>query len=269
VRSAGLAQTGPLGRGDCRFAARRRKTLRLCSGCPKAIGGYLERLVPGAPAGGARALLAGIAGGQARRGRGPPRNAMRNWDEAADALGRLAETGGRRCAPCSPTTTAPASGWVLTPERLVAAESRRTMTALALHGLRVDGDNRQPGGAADRALRWRGPAAPLGGAPAGPEQQEVLGGAERPVGETGTTPRRSAGSRCAARCRTPAAEPIGVTALVELADALYGDEEPLAGGGRAAAAVGPAHRRRGTDPDSEFELALAACPGWTARLRWS
>jgi len=63
---------------------------------------------------------------------------MRNWDEAADALGRLAEqVAALRAMLADHHSTS--IRLVLTPERLVAAESRRTMTALALHGLRVDG----------------------------------------------------------------------------------------------------------------------------------
>ena len=47
---------------------------------------------------------------------------------------------------------------VLTPERVVAAETRRTLTALALHGLRVDGmvANRVRAGAAAVVARARG-----------------------------------------------------------------------------------------------------------------
>jgi arsenite-transporting ATPase len=53
-----------------------------------------------------------------------------------------------------------------------------------------------------------------------------------------------------------AAEPIGVAALAELADAVYGDDEPLAG---ADAPPLLSVRRTGGDGialDSEFELAL-------------
>jgi arsenite-transporting ATPase len=242
-----LAHTGPweVVIVDCGPTA---ETLRLL-GLPEAIGAYLERLYP-AHRRAVRGLLAGIAGANPPRP-GAPRNAVRNWDDAAVALGRLAEqVAALRAMLADHHGTS--IRLVLTPERLVAAESRRTMTALALHGLRVDGiiANRV---VPPIAPSVRGPAARWVRARRA-EQQEVLGELGALWGGNGHD---------AAERRRPvravpytAAEPIGVTALVELADALYGDEEPLAG---AAAPPLLSVRRTegdGTDPDSEFELAL-------------
>ncbi|MDT7566435.1 MAG: arsenite/tail-anchored protein-transporting ATPase, partial [Pseudonocardiales bacterium] len=129
-----LAQAGPwdVVIVDCGPTA---ETLRLL-GLPEAIGSYLERLYP-AHRRAVRGLLAGIAGASPPRP-GAPRGGLRNWDEAADALGRLAEqVAALRAMLADHHNTS--IRLVLTPERLVAAESRRTMTALALHGLRVDG----------------------------------------------------------------------------------------------------------------------------------
>ncbi|WP_051581126.1 ArsA family ATPase [Pseudonocardia acaciae] len=214
------------------------ETLRLL-GLPEAIGGYLERLYP-AHRRAVRGLLAGIASGKT----GAPNGSL-DWDGAADALGRLAEqVAALRAMLADHDSTS--IRLVLTPERLVAAESRRTMTALALHGLRVDGII---------ANRMVPPIAPSTWGPAArwvrarhAEQQEVLGelsalwsgcdgGAVRVVPYT-------------------AAEPIGLTALAELGDEVYGEDEPLAG---ADAPPLLSVRRTGGDGialDSEFELAL-------------
>ncbi|HTF47330.1 MAG TPA: ArsA family ATPase [Pseudonocardia sp.] len=241
-----LAQTGPweVVIVDCGPTA---ETLRLL-GLPEAIGGYLERLYP-AHRRAVRGLLAGIAGASPPRP-GTPRNVLRNWDEAADALGRLAEqVAALRAMLADHHSTS--IRLVLTPERLVAAESRRTMTALALHGLRVDGiiANRV---VPPIAPSVRGPAARWVRARRA-EQQEVLGELSALWGN----------GHNAAECRRPvravpytAAEPIGVTALLELADALYGDEEPLAGADAPPLLSVRRTEGDGTDPDSEFELAL-------------
>ncbi|MEO6879356.1 MAG: ArsA family ATPase [Mycobacteriaceae bacterium] len=103
---------------------------------------------------------------------------------------------------------------VLTPERVVLAETRRTLTALALHGLAVDavvvnrllpqpGDDRGP---TDPALAWLRTRVA--------EQAAVLAAAADLVGL------RSLAHR--------AGEPVGVSALAELAAELYGDEPVLA-----------------------------------------
>jgi arsenite-transporting ATPase len=212
------------------------ETLRLLA-LPEAAGAYLERVFP-AHRRAVRGLLAGLAGGGAQ----VPREAALRWDRAADALDLLAD----ELAGLRGLLDAPGTGirLVLTPERVVAAETRRTLTALALHGLRVDGlvANRlvpaPPTGAAGTAAEWlRGRAA---------EQAAVLS----ELDGTGV-PLRTVGYR--------AAEPTGVAALLELAGDLWGDEDPADDPGPAPAA--PLVRVRRTAGDgrsvaSTFELAL-------------
>jgi len=241
-----LAQSGPwdVVIVDCGPTA---ETLRLL-GLPEAIGGYLERLYP-AHRRAVRGLLAGIAGANPPRP-GAPRNALRNWDAAADALGRLAEqVAGLRAMLADHHSTS--IRLVLTPERLVAAESRRTMTALALHGLRVDGI------VANRVVppiapSVRGPAARWVRARRA-EQQEVLG---ELAALWGTGLGAVAAGRPVRTVPYTAAEPIGVAALAALADELYGDDEPLAGADAPPLLSVRRTEGDGTDRDSEFELAL-------------
>jgi arsenite/tail-anchored protein-transporting ATPase len=132
---------------------------------------------------------------------------------------------------------------VLTLERVVAAETRRTLTALALHGLNVDGL------VANRVLP--APPASLRGPTARwlrerhAEQQAVLCDLDGlPV------PMRTAAYT--------AAEPTGVPALLEIARSLYGGDDPAA---PVAAAAEPLLRVRrtagtGTSVDSAFELVM-------------
>ncbi|GAA5167891.1 ArsA family ATPase [Pseudonocardia eucalypti] len=232
-----LARTGPwdVVIVDCGPTA---ETLRLL-GLPEAVAGYLERLYP-AHRRAVRGLLAGISGATGRPATG-------DWDDAADALGRLAEQVATLRAMLADHTTT-SIRLVLTPERLVAAESRRTMTALALHGLRVDGlvANRV---VPPIAPSLRGPAARWVRARHA-EQQEVLGELAALWGHD-----RAAEGSVRAVPYT-AAEPIGTAALAELAEAVYGDDEPLVG---APAETLLSVRRTdgdGTDAESRFELAL-------------
>jgi arsenite/tail-anchored protein-transporting ATPase len=179
------------------------ETLRLL-GLPEALSGYLERLFP-AHRRAVRGLLAGLSGSG--------RDASPEWERTVDALDGLAERlSGLRSMLADAHTSI---RLVLTPERVVAAETRRTLTALALHGLRVDGlvANRvQPGpprslrGPAARWLRERHD-----------EQQAVLAELRALA-----LPIRTAGYA--------AAEPTGVPALLLLADALYGADDPAAAG---------------------------------------
>jgi arsenite-transporting ATPase len=175
------------------------ETLRLLA-LPEAVGNYLERLFP-THRRVVRGLLAGVAGSAA-----PAR-----WDAAADAIGRLAEhlEAVRSLLVDQERTSV---RLVLTPERVVAAETRRTLTALALQGIRVDGlianrllpDAGTSKGAAANWLRTRRT-----------EQEAVLTelrAAEVPV--------RTVGYR--------AGEPVGLPALLELAGELYPDSDPLA-----------------------------------------
>lgn len=233
---ARLAETGPwdVVVVDCGPTA---ETLRLL-GLPEAISGYLERLFP-AHRRAVRGLLAGLGGA---------RGAQAGWDATVDALDGLAvHLAGLRTLLADHTRTS--IRLVLTPERVVAAETRRTVTALALHGLAVDGVlvNRvlpapSPAPSArDAATRWLRERHD--------EQQAVLADLAGP-----------AGPGVAAELRTvpyAAAEPTGVAALLELAAALYGDADPAAPG-RPGPPLLRVQRTAGSgmSDDSAFELVV-------------
>jgi arsenite-transporting ATPase len=199
------------------------ETLRLLA-LPEAVGSYLERLFP-AHRRAARSLLAGLTRA----------DDARRLDRTVEALESVvADLAGLRAL-----LTASGTGirLVLTPERVVAAETRRTLTALALHGLRVDGlvANRlvpAPPGAAG----WLGQRAA--------EQAAVLAELDA-LG----VPVRTLEYR--------AAEPTGVAALQELGAALWGGDDPAADHGPAAPLVSVRRTAGdGRSADSEFELAL-------------
>ena len=208
------------------------ETLRLL-GLPEAISGYIERLFPSHRRA-VRGLLAGLAGAGKNDGPG--------WDATIDALDALAERlAGLRVMLGDHTRTS--IRLVLTPERVVAAETRRTVTALALHGLAVDGvvvNRVVPGpppslrGPAARWLRERHT-----------EQQAVLADLD------------GLGSVPLSTVDHTAAEPTGVPALLEVAANLYGDADPAAPGEQGPPLL---QVRRtagsGTSRDSEFELVL-------------
>jgi arsenite-transporting ATPase len=207
------------------------ETLRLL-GLPEALSTYLERLFP-AHRRAVRGLISGLAAG---------RDAQQAWNRAVGALDALAEQlqGLRRLLADQETTSI---RLVLTPERVVVAETRRTLTALALHGLRVDGlvANRMvpeaPSslrGPAGRWLRERHV-----------EQSAVLAELDAlPV------PLRAADHT--------AAEPTGLPALRELARALYGTDDPAAPPDAPTAPLLQVNRTAGsgTSLDSAFELVL-------------
>lgn len=200
------------------------ETLRLLA-LPEAVAGYLERLYP-THRRVVRGMLAGLAG---VRDPAP-------WDAAAEAIGTLAErlTVLRDRLTDGAVTTV---RLVFTPDRVVAAETRRTLTALALRGLTVDGliANRlvPPAGTArGGAAEWlRARRA---------EQDAVLAG--------------FAGERVSLVTHT-AAEPVGLSALRGVAREVYGGADPVGadvvgepllevtGGGRTL--------------DSEFRLRVA------------
>jgi arsenite-transporting ATPase len=207
------------------------ETLRLL-GLPEALSTYLERLFP-AHRRAVRGLISGLAAG---------RDAQPAWDRAVAALDALAEQlqGLRRLLADQDTTSI---RLVLTPERVVAAETRRTLTALALHGLRVDGlvANRMvpeaPSSLRGPAGRWLRERYT--------EQRAVLAELEAlPV------PLRAVE-------HTPA-EPTGLPALRELAEALYGADDPAAPPGTPVAPLLQVNRTAGsgTSLDSVFELVL-------------
>jgi arsenite-transporting ATPase len=207
------------------------ETLRLL-GLPEAVSGYLERLFP-AHRRAVRGLLAGLSGGG--------RDAQPAWDRTIDALDGLAE---QLTALRALLTDADTSiRLVLTPERVVAAETRRTLTALALHGLRVDSlvANRiQP--APPRSLR--GPAARWL-RERHTEQRAVLAeltGLVLPVRTAEYT----------------AAEPTGIPALLQLARSLYGADDPAAINDAPQPPLLQVRRTAGEggSVDSEFELVM-------------
>jgi arsenite-transporting ATPase len=202
------------------------ETLRLLA-LPEALSGYLERLFP-AHRRAVRGLLA------------RDRSDARRWDRTAEALDDLVhELAGLRTLLASPQT---GIRLVLTPERVVAAETRRTLTALALLGLRVDGlvANRTvpvpPADASGEAARWLRERAT--------EQAAVLAD----VGALGLPVRT---------VEYAAAEPTGVGALLRLAAHLWGDDDPAAESAPAAPLLA-VRRTAGTgrSADAEFELAL-------------
>jgi arsenite-transporting ATPase len=200
-----LAATGPWETVvvDCGPTA---ETLRLLA-LPEALANYLERLFP-THRRVVRGLLAGLAGARQTD----------RWDAAADALGRLAERLDwlrRQLADPAGTSVR----LVLTPERVVAAETRRTRSALALQGIRVDGL------VANRLVPDLGP----GTGPAADwlrtrraEQLAVLADLAEPGLAVRTVAHR-------------AAEPVGVPALLALAADLYTDADPLPPADSAAA----------------------------------
>ncbi len=207
------------------------ETLRLL-GLPEAVSTYLERLFP-AHRRAVRGLISGLAAG---------RDAQPAWDRAIGALDALAEQlqGLRRLLADQDTTSI---RLVLTPERVVAAETRRTLTALALHGLQVDGL------VANRMV----PEAPssLRG-PAGRWLRERYAEQSAVLAELKALP---VPLRVAEHT---AAEPTGLPALRELADGLYGGDDPAAPPTTPAAPLLQVNRTAGsgTSIDSEFELVL-------------
>ncbi|WP_424185100.1 ArsA family ATPase [Actinokineospora sp. G85] len=184
---ARLAAAGPWSAVvvDCGPTA---ETLRLLS-LPEAVSGYLDRAV-----GGPRGLLAG----------GEVRSVAESVRSLAAHLAEL------RALLTDPDTTT--VRLVLTPERVVVAETRRTLGALALRGVHVDSlvANRL----VPKSSRWRGPAASWMRVRRA-EQDAVLAELE----DSTTLPVR--------RVEHRAAEPVGSSALVALADDLYGDDDPL------------------------------------------
>lgn len=201
------------------------ETLRLLA-LPDAVAGYLERLFP-THRRVVRGLLAGLAGS----------TTIDRWDAVADALGRLAE---RLDSLRGLLTDSATTGvrLVCTPERVVAAETRRTLTALALQGIHVDGviANRllpKAGSGRSAAAEWLWARRR--------EQDAVL--AE--LADTVALPVRTVDYR--------AEEPIGVAELLAVADELYHDTDPLAG---AAASERISVQGSGRGLDAEYSLRL-------------
>ncbi|MDN5915610.1 MAG: ArsA family ATPase [Pseudonocardia sp.] len=210
------------------------ETLRLLT-LPEALSGYLERLFP-AHRRAVRGLVANLAGA---RGDG------NGWERTVEALGELAERlAGLRALLADRSRTS--IRLVLTPERVVAAETRRTLTALALHELRVDAlvANRimpaPPPSLRGPAARWLRERHQ--------EQSAVLDelsglGAGIPVSAV----------------RYTAAEPTGVASLREIASSLYGDDDPLPPPAENERPLLELRRTagQGVSKDTEFELVVA------------
>ncbi|WP_216216364.1 ArsA family ATPase [Amycolatopsis aidingensis] len=208
-----LARSGPWDTVvvDCGPTA---ETLRLL-GLPEAISGYLGR----------------IFGGPARFG-------GRRWARTADSVRRLAD----HLESLRTLLTDPAVSTVrlvLTPERVVLAETRRTLTSLALRGIRVDGlvVNRvlpAPG-------RWRGPAAAWMRTRRA-QQQAVLD----ELAGAGLDP------ALVRPVRHRAEEPVGLPALRAIAEELYGGRDPLDGEDAPAAPL-----LRMSEVDDGYRLRVA------------
>jgi arsenite/tail-anchored protein-transporting ATPase len=202
------------------------ETLRLLA-LPDAVASYLERLFP-THRRVVRGLLAGLAGS----------GTIDRWDAAADALGRLAD---RLATLRAMLTDSSITGirLVLTPERVVAAETRRTLTALALQGIHVDGV------IANRLLPGAGSARGSAAAwlRARRREQDVV------LAELA-----DAGELTVRTVRYRASEPIGVPELLNVADELYGDGDPLDG---VASAERLSVEGGGRGLDSEYRLRLA------------
>jgi arsenite-transporting ATPase len=183
------------------------ETLRLLA-LPEAFAGYLERLFP-THRRVVRGLLAGVAG----------TSTVEKWDATADALGRLAEHLEMLRAMLTDQAVTSVR-LVLTPERVVAAETRRTLTALALQGIRVDGvvANRlvpNPGSARGEAAAWLRTRRH--------EQDAVLAELRQSAELTGT------GDLAMRMVDHRASEPVGVPALLDVAAQLYRGADPLQG----------------------------------------
>jgi arsenite-transporting ATPase len=159
------------------------ETLRLLA-LPEAVSGYLTRVF-------------------GRRGR------------VTESVGRLGtHLDGLRVLLTEPSVTT--VRLVLTPERVVVAEARRTLSSLALRGIAVDGL------IANRLMPapgfWRGGAASW--LRTRRTQQDAV------LAELS-----GAGFEAVTRVEYRAVEPVGLPALLEIAGELYGDRDPLAGNG--------------------------------------
>lgn len=221
---------------DCAPTAEAMRLLAL----PEVCAGYLERVFP-THRRMVRGMLSGFAG---------PSSSAQRWDATVDALSRLAEyLESLRVLVADPVTTS--VRLVLTPERVVAAETRRSVTALALQRIRVDGllANRLVPAVARQA---RGPAADWLRTRRR-EQDEVLAALRA---DLPGVPVRAVEHR--------AAEPVGLGPLRDLATDLGGadsDGAVPAGGPRADDAppepMIAVSRVGGAGLDSEYQLRLA------------
>ncbi len=188
---------------DCAPTA---ETLRLLA-LPEALAGYLERVWP------AHRRMLRTLGPALGRIAGEP---LLPPEPALTALDRLqadlAEVRGLLTAPGTASVRL-----VLTPEVVVMAETRRTLTALALHGYAVDSV------LANRVFPPEADGSPWGAAWRAAQGAALAGLAESVPG----LPVRTATYRTA--------EPVGVPALRAVGEELYGADDPLAPAPAAAA----------------------------------
>ncbi|MCH1868229.1 ArsA family ATPase [Nocardioides sp. CFH 31398] len=206
---------------DCAPTA---ETLRLLA-LPEALGWYMERVLP------AERRIVKVLKPVLTRAAGVPMPE----DDVFDALVRLhADLEEVRRLLTGPDASV---RLVLTPESVVLAEARRSWTTLSLFGYRVDGvvANRvfPPTDADDWRAGWVS------------AQDAVL--AEAAESFPGLPLWRSS---YAAR------EPVGLEALLALASALYGDDEPWAAPGAPAPFV--VRREAGAPPELRLSLPGAA-----------
>ncbi len=172
---------------DCAPTA---ETLRLLA-LPEALGWYMDRVFPmeRRVVRSLRPVLGRVAGVPMPR------------DKVFDAVERLhTELGEVREVLTDPATSV---RLVLTPESVVVAEARRTLTSLSLHGYTVDAVVANRVFPADGADPWR--------------QQWV-----RAQGEQLAEIEASFGPLPVYRSPYQASEPVGLRALVEFAEAAYG-----------------------------------------------
>ncbi len=176
---------------DCAPTA---ETLRLLA-LPDALSWYMERVFPTH-----RRVLRGLRltrlGGAALPGESVLDAFGALHEELADVRGLLAE----------PTTTS--VRLVLTPESVVVAESRRTLTSLALYGYRVDSV------VANRVF------------PAGDGDPWLASWARAQAGQLADVRASFAGIPVRTLTYRPA-EPVGLPALLDVAAELYGPDDPL------------------------------------------
>lgn len=209
------------------------ETLRMLT-LPESVSGYLERMWPRH-----RRLTYSAFGARSGARAAQLVDAVERLDELARAVRRMLADGERTVVRL-----------VLTPERVVLAETRRTLTSLALHGLRVDGV------LANRVLPTpndAGQAEEQGTGPAwdwlrirGAEQAAVLDALRADLPE-------HAGVRTVPY---QAREPVGLTELSAVAEALYGAADVLAPLGAPIAEQPEVRLESGTGLDSIYAWRL-------------
>jgi len=193
---------------DCAPTA---ETLRLLA-LPEALSWYIERVFPThrRMVRSLRPVLGRLAGGLGGAALPP--------DGVLDAVTRLhGELGEVRGLLADPAMTS--VRLVLTPESVVVAEARRTLTHLSLYGYRVDS-----------VLANRVVPAPAAAVPAGrraePDPWRAAWAASQ--AEQLAVVRESFAGIPVRRAAYRPAEPVGLPALLDLARELYGHDDPVA-----------------------------------------